>query len=124
MKLLLRPLDYLIIVASIGLVVVATMYASDRGSTPKLVQIETESQTLVYPIDEDRELEVEGPLGHSHIAIRDGRVRFVDSPCQEKICVTTGWIERSNDWAACLPNRIFVTVMGEEETDGPDATTF
>ena len=124
MRRFLKPIDYIVIVVSIALVVGASVYASSAGAPPQLVQIDTETDTLIYPLDEDRELNVQGPLGHSHIRIEDGQVMFVDSPCPEKICVTTGRIGRTNQWAACLPNRIFVTVLGEQDESDPDATTF
>lgn len=124
MKRIIRPLDYLVFLFSIALVVGASVHASNAGGTPKLVQIDAEGETLVFPLEEDRQVDVEGPLGHSHIKIQDGKVMFVDSPCPEKICVATGWIGRSNQWAACLPNRIFVTVIGEQDESDPDATTF
>lgn len=71
------------------------------------------SPTQNLSLRENRELHVEGPLGVSTIEIRDGKVRFVDSPCENKQCVHAGWLEKTGDFAACIPNRISLFVAGE-----------
>ena len=59
---------------------------------------------------QDQDIEVPGPLGHSHIQVRDGKVRFVDSPCPTKACVHTGWLSQGGEVAICLPNHISVRI--------------
>jgi len=74
--------------------------------------------TWKVPLSENREIVVDGPLGHSHIEVKDGKVRMLDSPCPLKICVKTGYIDGPNDMIVCLPNRIIVNITGEEKLDG------
>jgi hypothetical protein len=62
----------------------------------------------------DQDLEVPGPLGHSHIRVRDGRVRFVDSPCPNKLCVHTGWLQQGGEVAVCLPNRVSLQILASD----------
>jgi hypothetical protein len=62
----------------------------------------------------DQQLEVPGPLGHSHIRVQDGRIRFEDSPCPNKLCVHTGWLSQGGEVAICLPNRISVQVLADD----------
>lgn len=57
-------------------------------------------------------LTIAGVIGPSEIEIRDGRVRFVSSPCRGKQCIHSGWLARDGDFAACLPNGIAVQVVG------------
>lgn len=70
------------------------------------------------PLSENREIAVDGSLGHSHIEVKDGKVRMLDSPCPLKLCVKTGYIDGSNDMIVCLPNRVIVNIKGEEKLDG------
>lgn len=49
------------------------------------------------------------------IIAEKGRIRFVESDCPNQICVHTGWISKSNQIAACLPNRILVKIVGTNE---------
>jgi hypothetical protein len=60
----------------------------------------------------DATLQVRGRLGDSHVEVRDGRVRFVDSPCVGRYCVHAGWLSRSGQVAACLPNGIVIELVG------------
>lgn len=61
-----------------------------------------------------QDIEVPGPLGHSHIQVRDGQVRFVDSPCPNKQCIHTGWLSQGGEVAVCLPNKISVQVLADD----------
>lgn len=70
------------------------------------------------PISENREIAVKGPLGHSKIEVKDGKVRMLDSPCPLKLCVKEGYIEKPNDMIVCLPNKVIIRIMGEEQLDG------
>lgn len=62
----------------------------------------------------NQDFEVPGPLGISHIQVRDGKVRFVDSPCPNKLCVHQGWITETGESATCLPNRISVRILATD----------
>ena len=62
---------------------------------------------------QDQDLDVPGRLGISRIAVRNGAVRFVDSPCTTRECVHTGWLDEGGESAVCLPNRVSVMVLGE-----------
>lgn len=60
----------------------------------------------------DTDLTIHGPLGDSILEVRKGRLRFVASPCRGKQCIHSGWLSRVGDFAACLPNRVSVTLLG------------
>ncbi len=60
----------------------------------------------------DQLITISGPLGDSLLEIQGGRLRFRDSPCRGKQCIHSGWLSRAGDFAACLPNRVSVTLVG------------
>jgi len=64
------------------------------------------SALLTESLHPDRVLQLSGPLGESTIEIRNGRARFTSSPCPTQACVHSGWLTRSGEFSACLPNRI------------------
>ncbi len=66
-----------------------------------------------YPLDHAQQLDVLCRIGVSHIAIEPGRARFVSSPCTTKVCVHAGWLSRSGDAAACLPNAVSLRLGGQ-----------
>ncbi len=66
------------------------------------------------PLYQAQRLEIPGALGVSVLEIKDGKIRFIASPCRGKQCVHSGWLALSGEFAACLPNRISVHVAGRE----------
>lgn len=59
-------------------------------------------------------LDVPGALGVSKIQVEDGKIRFVQSPCDTKQCIHQGWISQGGEVAACLPNKISVQVLSTD----------
>jgi len=114
--------DWLVVVLAIAVSALFTSAAADRARQGGYVEIKSAEETLLYSLSEDREVEVSGPIGTTHVHVIDGRAHITDSPCRDKICITTGWVEQGGDWAACLPNRVFVSIRGgESEAGAPDA---
>jgi hypothetical protein len=64
----------------------------------------------IYPLSEDRIIEVTGPLGISTVVIKDGEVYMADSPCPNKVCIHMGKKSKKDDTIICIPNRIYITV--------------
>lgn len=57
-----------------------------------------------------RLITVTGPLGKTTIEIEGARARVIDSPCRDKVCVHFGWLSKKDDFSACLPNKVLVTI--------------
>ena len=60
----------------------------------------------------DQTFDVAGDLGNSTLEIKQGKVRFISSPCRAKICVHAGWIQSSGQLIACVPNGVLVELVG------------
>ncbi len=71
------------------------------------------NETTEVSLAHDHTLEIDGALGTSTIKIENGKIRFTASPCLGKQCIHSGWLEHAGEFAACLPNRISVAVLGE-----------
>ena len=66
-----------------------------------------------YSLGKEQLIHVDGPLGKTTLEIKDNRIRFIDSPCPNKICIHSGWHNAAGDFAACLPNHVTLQI----ETD-------
>jgi hypothetical protein len=119
-----KPLDIASILFSILVLIGVTMFAYGDRPEPSLVSVETDAGTFLYPLNQDRELDFDGPIGQTHVSILDGAVQVTASPCRDKICIAAGQLHTTGQWTACLPNRLFVVVEGSESEDGVDAQTF
>lgn len=68
-----------------------------------------------YSLWESREIQIAGRTGNSTVKIDRGQVRFVDSPCRNRVCVHSGWHRHSGDGAACVPNGVSIQLTGGGE---------
>ena len=59
-------------------------------------------------------IDVPGALGVSKLQVEDGKIRFVQSPCENKQCIHQGWIRQGGEVAACVPNKVSVQVLSPD----------
>ena len=65
------------------------------------------------PLSENQIVHVTGPIGETEVEIKDGKARVLKSPCSKKLCIKSGYIQYADRFAACLPNRVVVRVLGK-----------
>ena len=109
----LKPGDYVVIVIVIAVVTFLLyqyVFSSSQGTE---VQVTSQAFQRSFSFNEDRVVEVEGPLGITRVVIDAGEVWVSDSPCREKICIKMGEKQRVGEQIVCVPNRIIVEVKGE-----------
>ncbi|MBQ2464996.1 MAG: NusG domain II-containing protein [Treponema sp.] len=90
-------------------------------SKKRLVVQSSAGGEYVFPLDRDGLYNVAGLHGDSVIEVLDGKARFKDSPCPNKTCVQQGFISLPGEWAACLPNDVFIMVQGAAKKGSVDA---
>ncbi len=81
------------------------------------VSIEAAGETYIYMLNTDRTIEVEGPLGITKIIILESEVFVEDSPCRDKLCVQASPLNKSGEWNACLPNKVFIRIPDSAENE-------
>jgi Uncharacterized protein conserved in bacteria len=53
------------------------------------------------------------------ILVEKGRIRFLESDCQDEICVNAGWLTKIGDKAVCIPAKTTLTIVGDpKQIDG------
>lgn len=98
-------------------VLIGTLYATLWSTDSAALEVEIWSQGArmeTLPLAEDRELDVAGTLGLSHIEIKQAQVRFVSSPCSNKVCIHGGWLQHAGETLACLPNQVSIRILGRD----------
>lgn len=63
---------------------------------------------------------LQGLMGAATIEIAHNKVRMLDAPCPDRICVRRGWIGRPGESIVCIPNEINIYI---ESGDTLDAVT-
>ena len=107
--------DYLVVL--LGLVLVAylfkTLWHAEHAAKLQIRQGDQVFATL--SLDQDRVVEIAGPLGMSKIEIKQGKAHFLSSPCSNQYCVHQGWLHHSGQAAICLPNRVSLELLGAKK---------
>lgn len=119
-----RPADWVLIVFLLVTAVLSFVFIP-RWLMSGATDVEIISQDKIprkYPLNEDRRVEVPGPLGTTEVSIKAGRVRILSSPCPHKTCMAMGEIGTEGGILVCLPNEIVVRV-GNGQPDGLDAVS-
>lgn len=109
-----RPGDLLIIAAVLVLTGGLAVGIYSAASVDHVEILSAHGTTESHPAWQAQTLRVDGPLGETLIEIADGAARIVASPCRQKICINRGWLSHAGETAACLPNRISVTLLGDD----------
>ena len=65
----------------------------------------------------DRELTVESPYGTNVITVRDGKIGVTEADCPDHYFIKRGFCN-SGAQIVCLPNRLVIRFLGEQEIDG------
>ena len=67
----------------------------------------------VLPLSQNTALVIRGKDGiELTLEVTDGRIRFRQSGCPDKICVHSGWLSKKGQTAACLPAGVSVRIEG------------
>lgn len=111
---MIRAGDVVILVAAIALIAILgwRVYLPANVSTVRVTAANHDHAD--YPAWQQRQITVRGPLGETRVEIAGGRARVISSPCTQKICIRSGWLEAAGDATACVPNRVSVALLGRD----------
>lgn len=106
--------DMIVILAAI--IVVGCLYQQfwqgGEGKANLAVIRNPNSPPAEINLNQGQHLDIQGSLGLSQLQVKDGKIRFLSSPCQNKLCIRSGWLEHDGEAAACLPNRVSIHLAG------------
>lgn len=107
-----KPADFIAALLFAAVILGFSLRVYSSAAAAGQVRIDTDSGSYLFPLDEARTVRVEGPLGTTTVSIERGGAAIVESPCSDGLCINMGRLEQPGEWAACLPNRIFLSVQG------------
>jgi len=69
----------------------------------------------------DLSVDGEFTLDDIRFKVSGGKIAFIESNCQDKVCVNTGFIGRPGQMAACMPNRVAIRIISLSMPNDVDA---
>jgi hypothetical protein len=107
-------MDKLLFVSLTALTLILFFCVRELFPSGSIVEIHLNNKTLyILPLNKDRIVSVDGPIGKSIVEIKDGKVRMKSAPCPKKLCVHQGWIDRGA--IVCIPNNLIVTISRKNQ---------
>lgn len=70
---------------------------------------------MMVDLDHEEEVVVNGAVGEVKIQVSPDGVAVVFSDCEDKICLHQGKISRANQTITCLPNKVYIRLVGNKE---------
>jgi hypothetical protein len=118
-------LDLGVILLALGLTGFSAFLVYVKPGNAAQVLISGSGREWIFPLDVDERVEVPGPLGNTVVQVRNHQAWLESSPCTNQLCVAAGHVRKGGEWAACLPNNVFLKIEGSEgHKDVPDITTW
>ena len=119
-----KKADFIIIavVAVIAGILVFFLYGvnNDSGAYVQLEVNGSVVETLLLDEDAVREIETDNS-GRNVLVIKDGKAEMSEANCPDGICTNHSKIYRNGESIICLPHKVVVTVVNENNADEIDA---
>lgn len=119
---MIKKADIVLLITILAVGLPLSVLSLTAGTGGDKVRISADSEVYgIYPLDEDREIEVTEDGHTNHITIKGGQVSMSYSTCLNQVCVNTGAISETKDAIVCLPNRVVVEIISSGDGKGGDA---
>ncbi len=105
----------LLIVTALAVIALGIYFLNGNKAEEKCVIIKSDGnivKKLPLTPKTNMKLLIKSKEGHLTMEIKNGKVRVITSTCKEKLCVKEGWIDKVGESIICLPNRISITITG------------
>lgn len=98
-----------------GIVYGVTLFTSSNG---KRVVVTVDKETVIdESLSKNQELLVPQTNGENTILIKNGQVTMKEADCPDQICVLHKAITKSGETIVCLPHKVVVEIISDEESD-------
>lgn len=80
-----------------------------------LIYIDSKLYKEEFITNKDKKIEIDNEYGHNIIHIHNGGVEMLESDCDNKVCLDTGFIEGKNEMIVCLPHKLFIQIVSTKD---------
>lgn len=84
--------------------------------TAQIIEIRQGNEEPTYvSLHEDAIIDLSRDGKINVIQVKDGSVHMIEANCRDHLCVKKGHITKVGDSIVCLPHRLAISILGEEE---------
>jgi len=114
--------DAIVIVVLLSLAFGSAPFLFRNDMQPKRVEMLRDNRVLaVYPLDEDRTVEILGANGPMSICIEGSCAKVIKSNCPCGICMKSAPLRSPGSSIICVPNHIIVRIPSRSTAEKVDA---
>ncbi|MEF2966999.1 NusG domain II-containing protein [Paenibacillus sp. M1] len=84
----------------------------DPGDFNAVITVDGQLYKKVPLSGDDEEIEIKTEFGHNILKKFNGGIQMIFADCPKKISMAMGFISRPNQTIICVPNRIYVEIVG------------
>ncbi len=116
----------IIIVVIVAVIALLTwiIYSNMLGNKGIYAEIYYQSElvkTVKLSVGQSKYFSVEQEPDITFHLTEDGGIAFEKSDCPDKICIKSGVLHLAGQYAACLPNRVYVKILSDDPSSkAPD----
>lgn len=105
--------DIILIGAVLLIAIITAIVVSLLGGAGAYVVVRVDGMEVgKYSLSEDGEYSLNG--GTNILVIENGEAYLIEANCPDHLCVKQGKINKNGQTITCLPNKLTVTVYGED----------
>lgn len=84
------------------------------GETVNTIELDSAAESYDIPLCDGRVV----------VRVEKDCIYFTQSDCKDKLCVKAGKLENPGDTAACLPEKVVITLSGAKKDESPDIISY
>jgi len=111
--------DWLVVLTLLGIALAGIAWLATAPAGTRVVATCGHQTCFVAELDQAHSVDLDGPLGKTHLVIDEKGAYVTSSPCPRKVCLSMGPARYSGDLLACVPNRIMVRIENRSGEDVP-----
>lgn len=113
----------IVIISLIVILIITGQYFlinQEIGGSQRTITVEIDQEIYIYKLnfDDSKIIAFDFKDQQGTLVYQDGKIRMETmnrDVCPKQICSKTGWIEYKNQSIVCIPNKIIVTINGNQK---------
>lgn len=111
--------DWLVVLSLLGVALAGLTWVALAPQGARVVVTRGEQTLFSASLGQPQSVDLDGPLGKTHLVIDAQGARITSSPCVRKTCIAMGSAKNTGDLIACIPNRILVRIDSPSSEEAP-----
>ncbi|MBE6144275.1 MAG: NusG domain II-containing protein [Firmicutes bacterium] len=105
------------IILLIALIFLLSFKLFEKNDNKQAIVYYENKKVLTVNLNEKKEYKVDGYNGEVIIIVNNGKIKVEQENSPLHLCSKQGYISKSYETIVCLPNKISIKIIGNEELD-------